>query len=58
LLWFVVYGLLFVTVAASKGHGLAVSLLLWSGAQPNAENLAGSSALLEAARGGHDETMQ
>jgi ankyrin repeat protein len=45
-------------LAASKGHGLAVSLLLRSGAKPNAEDLAGSSALLEAARGGHDESLQ
>jgi hypothetical protein len=45
-------------LAASKGHGLAVSLLLRSGAQPNAEDLAGSNALLEAAKGGHDETLQ
>lgn len=45
-------------LAASKGHSLAVKLLLLSGAEANAQDRLGSNALLEAVKAGHDEVIE
>lgn len=45
-------------LAASKGHSLAVKLLLLSGAAVNAQDRLGSNALLEAVKAGHDEVIE
>jgi ankyrin repeat protein len=45
-------------LAASNGNTTAVKLLLMAGAVVNASDNMGGSALLEACKGGHDETIQ
>jgi ankyrin repeat protein len=45
-------------LAASKGHSLAVKLLLLSGAAVNAQDRLGSNALLEAVKAGHDKVIE
>jgi len=45
-------------LAASKGNPTTVKILLMAGASINASDNMGGSALLEACKGGHDETIQ
>jgi ankyrin repeat protein len=45
-------------LAASKGHTIAAKQLLVAGAKVNANDKLGGSALFEAVKAGHDETMR